>query len=178
MSIVGQLLHTGIKYAPKKSLIKQNPKQKQINVLHQLLKYAQHTAFGKRYDFKDLIRLKDPRSEFKKWIPVYHYEEMYIEWWQRSRQDEPDLAWPGITPYYGISSGSTQSSSKYIPVTQESLNGWSKTAQKLFTSLAAYPEITAALLSKQSLMVGGSSHLIREGLHFYSDNSGIIAICQ
>lgn len=175
MSFVGQLLHTGIKYAPKNPIIKLNPKQKQIRILHRLLKYARHTAFGKRYDFKDLIKLKDPRDEFKKWILVYPYEQMYQEWWNRSRQDEPDVSWPGIIPYYGVSSGSTQSASKYIPVTQESLNGWNKTSKKLFASLSAYPEITPTVLSKQSLMLGGSSRLIREGLHFYGDNSGIMA---
>lgn len=175
MSIVGQILHTGIKYAPKKPLIKLTSKQKQIRVLQRLLKYAKHTAFGRRYDFNDMAKLKDPRDEFKKWMPVYQYDQMHAEWWHRSRQDEPDVTWPGIIPYYGVSSGSTQAASKFIPVTHESLNGWNKTAQKIFSSLSRYPEITPSLLSKQALMVGGSSKLIKEGLHFYGDNSGIMA---
>ncbi len=175
MSFVSQLLHTGIKFVPQEPLIKLNPKQKQIRVLQRLLKYAKNTAFGKRYDFNDLIKLKDPRSEFKKWMPVYQYEHMYTEWWQRARMDEPNVSWPGIIPYYGVSSGSTQSASKYIPVTHESLYAWSRLSQKLFSSLAQYPEVTPALLSKQALMVGGSTKLTREGLHFYGDNSGIMA---
>ena len=175
MSFTSQLLHTSIKLTPKNPLIQLSPKQNQIRVLRRLLKYAQNTEFGKRYDFNDLLKLKDPRIEFKKWMPVYYYDQMYSEWWERSRQDEPNVSWPGIIPYYGVSSGSTQCSSKYIPVTHESLYGWNKTAQKLFSSLSAYPEVTPNLLSKQALMVGGSSKLTKEGLHFYGDNSGIMA---
>ncbi|MDZ4709387.1 MAG: GH3 auxin-responsive promoter family protein [Saprospiraceae bacterium] len=175
MSVIGKLLHTGIKLAPKHPLIQIPSNQQQIKTLHRLLKSAAHTAFGRRYDFRDLMRMKDPRKEFRTWIPIYSYESMVQNWWNRSRNDEPDVSWPGIIPYYGVSSGSVQSSSKYIPITHESLNAWNRCAQKLFSSLWAYPEITPSLLGKQALLVGGSSKLIKEGIHFYGDCSGIMA---
>ena len=176
MSLVGQILHTGIKLSPKKPLLQLSPKQQQIKVLHRLLRTAQNTDFGKRYDFEDLTRIKDPRAEFRQWIPIYSYDKMYSKWWHRSLQDEPNVTWPGIIPYYGVSSGSTQAASKYIPVTHESLHCWNKSAQRLFSSLSQYPEITPQQLGRQSLMVGGTSKLTREGQHLYGDNSGIMAL--
>ncbi len=175
MSVIGKLLHTGIKLVPKHPLIHWAPHQQQTRVLHRLLKSAAHTAFGRRYDFRDLMRMKDPRKEFRTWIPVYTYESMYQNWWNRSRNDEPDVSWPGIIPYYGVSSGSVQSSSKFIPITQESLNAWNRCARKLIGILATYPEITSSLLGKQALLVGGSTKLTKEGIHFYGDCSGIMA---
>lgn len=175
MSVIGKLLHTGIKLVPKHPFIQVPAHQQQIRTLHRLIQYASNTAFGKRYDFGDLMRMKDPRKEFRTWIPIYTYESMHQNWWSRSRNDEPDVAWPGIIPYYGVSSGSVQSSSKFIPITHESLNAWNRSAQKLFSSLAAYPEINSSLLGKQALLVGGSSKLIKEGIHFYGDCSGIMA---
>ena len=62
MSLVGQILHTGIKLSPKKPLLQLSPKQQQIKVLHRLLRTSQNTDFGKRYDFEDLTRIKDPRA--------------------------------------------------------------------------------------------------------------------
>ncbi len=175
MSLIGQLLHAGIQLAPKKQLLPRPAHRQQIRVLQQLMRRAARTAFGKRYDFDDLLRMNDPRKEFRKWIPVYDYEKMYKEWWHRSRQDEPDVTWPGIIPYYGVSSGSTQASSKFIPVTRESLYAWNVIARRVLLTLSAYPSISPSLLGKQSLMIGGSSGLTREGLHYYGDNSGIMA---
>ncbi len=178
MSVFGQLLHAGIKLSPKKPLIQLLPYQQQIKVLRGLLKSASQTAFGKRYDFKDLLKLKDPRKEFRTWIPVHDYDSMYDQWWNRSRNDEPGVSWPGIIPYYGVSSGSVQAASKFIPITHESLNVWNRSAKIIFGSLSAYPEITPSLLSKHALLTGGTSRLTKEGLHFYGDCSGIMAKCR
>lgn len=158
-----------------KNLLFYNQEQKQIKVLKSLLKAAQHTQFGVRYDYSDLIRMADPRVEFKKWITANDYETMNSHWWHLSRKDIPDITWPGIIPFYGISSGSTQSASKYIPVSHQSIMHWNRISQKILTTLVTKYGISPSLFSKNALMIGGSSSLRREGLHEWGDNSGIMA---
>ncbi len=175
MSLVGQLLHTSIQTIPQKTFFTKDIASQQIKALKKLLLAAQRTEFGKRFDFDELIKMKDPRAEFAKWIPVYTYDRMQREWWHRSRNDQRNITWPGIVPYYGLSSGTTQASSKYIPVTQESLSAWNKISKKIFFNLKRFHNVNAHILSKQSLMVGGSESLIKEGKHFIGDNSGIMA---
>lgn len=170
------------KYFPLRiaSSILQLPSQnklatQQIKVLKNLLFDAKDTEFGKRFDFSDLLRLQDPRKEFRSWIPAYTYESLNNAWWSSSRNDKENVTWPGLVPYYGVSSGSTQAASKFIPVTQESLDHWNRISQRIITQLFMNYKIPLHLFSKDSLMVGGSSMLMKEGKHFWGDNSGIIA---
>ena len=118
--------------------------------------------------------MKDPRAEFAKWIPVYTYDRMQREWWHRSRNDQHQYHLAGIVPYYGLSSGTTQASTNiYRSRRRVFLHGIK--FQKIFLTSSGFINVNAHILSKQSLMVGGSESLIKEGKHFIGDNSGIMA---
>jgi len=92
-----------------------NPLETQQKVLHQLLKTAANTAFGKDHCFSEISNYED----FKTQVPVRDYEGLkpYIE---RIKNGEQDILWKGSPLYFAKTSGTT-SGAKYIPLTKESL---------------------------------------------------------
>jgi len=92
-----------------------NPIETQQKVLHQLLKTAANTAFGKDHCFSEISNYED----FKTQVPVRDYEGLkpYIE---RIKNGEQDVLWKGSPLYFAKTSGTT-SGAKYIPLTKESL---------------------------------------------------------
>jgi len=92
-----------------------NPLETQQKVLHQLLKTAANTAFGKDHCFSEISNYED----FKTQVPVRDYEGLkpYIE---RIKNGEQDILWRGSPLYFAKTSGTT-SGAKYIPLTKESL---------------------------------------------------------
>jgi len=92
-----------------------NPLETQQKVLHQLLKAAANTAFGKDHCFSEISNYED----FKTQVPVRDYEGLkpYIE---RIKNGEQDILWKGSPLYFAKTSGTT-SGAKYIPLTKESL---------------------------------------------------------
>lgn len=93
----------------------ENPIQTQQNVFSQLIKSAQHTAFGKDHHFDKIASYED----FVKYVPIRDYEEIksYIE---RVVKGESDVLWKGKPLYFAKTSGTT-SGAKYIPLTKESM---------------------------------------------------------
>ena len=100
-----------------------NPLETQQKVLHQLLKTATHTAFGKDHAFSEIKSYED----FKNQVPVRDYEglKQYIE---RVKNGEQNILWKGSPLYFAKTSGTT-SGAKYIPLTKESLSYQIKAAK-------------------------------------------------
>src|SRR5215831_3555560 len=98
-----------------------DPRQQQLKVLKKLLKKARFTEFGQQYHFDDILLSKHAGKEFQRQVPVYDYNKIYEEWWKKTLEGVPDVTWPGKIKYYALSSGTSESASKYIPVTKEML---------------------------------------------------------
>jgi hypothetical protein len=96
---------------------KENPHEVQKEMFFSLLKKAENTEFGKKYDFKSIL---SPET-FAERVPVQDYEGLkpYVE---RLREGEKNLLWPGDVKWFAKSSGTTSSKSKFIPVTKEALD--------------------------------------------------------
>ena len=94
-------------------------RRQQIRVLKKLLKKARFTEFGQRYRFDEILLSRHPGKKFQELVPVHDYNKMYEDWWKKTLDGVPDVAWPGKIKYYALSSGTSESSSKYIPVTKE-----------------------------------------------------------
>ena len=62
-------------------------------------------------------------KSFQENVPVYDYSKIYKEWWYKTLEGKPDICWPGKIKYYALSSGTSESASKYIPVTNDLLRG-------------------------------------------------------
>ncbi len=92
------------------------PHEVQQEWLQKLLLAAQDTVIGKQYDFKSITSAEI----FRQRVPIHTYEQLkpYIE---QSMRGESNILWNTPTKWYAKSSGTTGSKSKYIPVTQESL---------------------------------------------------------
>ncbi len=88
----------------------------QRGVLRRLVNAAEHTAYGKAFQF-DKIRLYE---NFAQRVPLNDYDSLkpYIE---RMRHGEPDVLWKGHVHWFAKSSGTTHDKSKFIPVSPRGL---------------------------------------------------------
>lgn len=146
----------------------------QTKELRKLLKKAQNTAFGEYYNFTGILNSPDIAKEFARKVPSFDYSSMHKEWWYRSLNGEPYVNWPQKTRYFALSSGTSDASSKYIPVTNDMLKAIKKTSTRQIFTLARY-NFPKEFYEKGILMVGGSTHLHYNGTYYEGDLSGITA---
>ncbi len=151
---------------------KKNPIEVQQEIFEDLIETAKRTEFGKKYDFKNIQSYKD----FAMKVPVHDYEQMkpYIE---KTMKGVQNVIWPTEIYWFSKSSGTTSSRSKYIPVSQESLEECHFKGGKDMLSLYVnnYPE--SKLFSGKSLGIGGSlsaNPLLPDGESRVGDISAVI----
>ena len=104
-------------------LPKKSPRRQQMKVLKKLLKKARFTEFGQKYHFDKIMMSRHLVKSFQENVPVFDYNKIYKEWWYKTLEGKPDICWPGKIKYYALSSGTSESASKYIPVTNDLLRG-------------------------------------------------------
>jgi len=149
-----------------------NPYKLQVKQLRKLLTKAQNTAFGQHYHFDKLLLEPDPVKAFQKAVPVHDYNSIFKNWWYRTLNGETYVCWPGPIRYFALSSGTSESSSKQIPVTKEMLKSIQKSSVRQIFSLAHH-NLPKEHFEKGILMIGGSTHLNYNGTYFEGDLSGI-----
>ncbi|MCZ4693474.1 hypothetical protein DWB61_01185 [Ancylomarina euxinus] len=149
---------------------KEHPIDTQHEVLTKLLSHAKNTEWGQKYDFQSINTL----SDFKKRLPVQTYEDIepYVD---RLRKGEQNILWPSEIKWFAKSSGTTNSKSKFIPVSKEAMEDChfrgGKDILTLYTSL--FPD--TGLLKGKGLTLGGShqiNNLSNES--YYGDLSAIL----
>ncbi len=174
MPILGSIIKRAIELRGKMPAVFQikNPVKAQKKELKKLLKKGSYTAFGEHYQFDKILKSKDPIADFKAQVPVHDYNKMFKDWWYRTLNGEPYVCWPGKVKYFALSSGTSESSSKHIPVTAAMLRAIKKTSVKQIYSLARY-DFPQSFFEKGILMLGGSTHLHYNGTYFEGDLSGI-----
>lgn len=145
------------------------PAEVQTEVLHQLLSAAYDTEVGKLYDFESLSGYED----FARKVPVSRYEDMepLIE---RARKGESNIFWPTPIKWFAKSSGTTNAKSKFIPVSNESLEDCHFKAGKDMLSLYFNNNENSKLFSGKSLRLGGSKEIHQDQNTFFGDLSAII----
>ena len=146
----------------------------QKRMLKKLLRKASITAFGEHYNFSDIIKEKDFVKTFQTRVPICDYNSIFKKWWYRSINGEPFVCWPGKVKYFALSSGTSEASSKYIPITSDMLKAVKKTSTRQIYSLAQY-DFSKEFYEKGILMLGGSTHLQYNGTYYEGDLSGITA---
>lgn len=140
-----------------------------------LLKKAKYTQFGQQFGFEEILEAEDYTAAFRSRVPAYDYTRIYQEWWNRTLQGEEDVCWPGKIKYFALSSGTSEASSKYIPITTDLMRGNRITMIKQLLSLRNYENISIKSMGKGYLMLGGSTDLQRGPGYFAGDLSGITA---
>ncbi len=177
MPIIGSIIKRAIELrnlSNKENLKGFDGYKAQQAVLKKLLRKAQFTHFGEAYGFSDILRSKNMVQEFQKTVPAHDYNSIFKRWWYRTLNGEPYVTWPGRIKYFALSSGTSEASSKYIPVTADMLKSIKKTSVRQLLSLAQYnfpPEFFEK--GKGILMLGGSTHLQYNGTYYEGDLSGI-----
>jgi len=133
---------------------KNNPVDAQREVLQDLVTSAQYTEFGRKYNFSALFNVKT----FKQTVPIHEYEDLkpYV---QRIMRGEQNLLWNTPVYWFAKSSGTTSEKSKFIPISEESLeDGHFKAAKDVLTMYYQFnPE--SALLTGKGLVIGGSHNI-------------------
>jgi len=170
-AIIGTLLKNTIALGNKLKKEKK-PFRAQYETLYKLLSKAKDTAFGYHYNFDKILKSNNIIKAFQESVPVFDYNKIYKEWWYRTLNGEPYVCWPGYTKYFALSSGTSEASSKYIPVTKDMLKSIQRGAIQQILATAHY-NLPPELYQKGILMIGGSTHLNYNGTYFAGDLSGI-----
>ena len=180
MAILGTLLKKGITLRESIEQYYTSPADLQKQELRNLLIRCTSTKFGSKYGFNKILpafKSEDRDQyygEFKNRVPIMDYERIYNEWWSFARKGEKNVCWPGQIKYFALSSGTSDSSSKYIPITNEMIKSIRKTSIRQVLTMSKY-DLSASHFSKGILMLGGSTNLKKNGHYFEGDLSGITA---
>ncbi|MBA3828540.1 MAG: GH3 auxin-responsive promoter family protein [Taibaiella sp.] len=175
MALLGNIIARSLKIRKQFTPPVATPQVYQRHTLRQLLERSQYTAFGKQYGFADMLGQDlDPVKSFRKNVPVHTYDNMHSEWWYRCQLGEENVTWPGKVKYFALSSGTSESASKHIPVTQDMIKSIKKVGFKQLYSLANY-KIPKGAFGKGILMLGGTTSLFEKGEYYEGDMSGISA---
>ncbi len=172
MGLIGGLVDRAERLAKRIQLQSITPQVYQEQTLRRLLKTAQATAFGRFYHFDGILRSQNVIETFQAIVPFSDYDAMHDKWWYRSLQSEPDVTWPGKIKYFALSSGTTGSPSKYIPVSKQMIRSMQRAGTKCFFQMVRFG-ISSDFFLKDMIMLGGSTNLVREGDYFVGDLSGI-----
>ena len=176
MPVLGPIIKRAIKLRSRMPIIFKikDPYAIQARELKKLLKKAANTAFGEKYGFHQILKSSDPIKEFQNRVPIHDYNMIFRSWWYRTLNGEPFVCWPGKVKYFALSSGTSEASSKQIPITNDMLRAIKKTSIKQIFSLARY-DFPRGFYEKGILMLGGSTHLNYNGTYYEGDLSGITA---
>ena len=157
-------------------LPKNDPRSQQLRVLKKLLKKARFTEFGQQYRFDEILLGRHVGKEFQGAVPVHDYNKIYEKWWKKTLDGVPDVTWPGKIKYYALSSGTSEASSKYIPVTREMLRSNRINYIRQLLSLFSYDHLPRNAVTKGFLILGGATDLEKgKAGWFAGDLSGILA---
>lgn len=151
-----------------------NAHDAQVKTLVKILKKAQYTAFGEYYKFSEILKQKNFIHDFQNQIPVFDYNLMFKKWWYRCLHGESFVTWPGKVKYFALTSGTSEASSKQIPVTADMIRAMRKTSIQQLVSTTRY-DFPIEFYQKGMLMIGGSTHLNFNGTYYEGDLSGISA---
>ena len=146
------------------------PVDVQNDLLKQLIQSASQTEWGKKYEYSSVDKLR----VFKDRVPISTYEDLfpYIE---RIMKGEQNILWSTKVTWFAKSSGTTNARSKFIPITQESLEDCHFKGGKDMLSIYVnnYPE--TQMFDGKGLTIGGShqiNHLNPDS--YYGDVSAVI----
>lgn len=145
------------------------PIETQESVLFNNLSKARNTEYGKLYGFDQI----DSYAEFNSHVPIVKYEdfEPYIE---KARKGIPDVSWHGKIKWFAKSSGTTNAKSKFIPISEESLEECHYAAGKMMFTLYLNNHPDTEIFKNKNLRLGGSSEIYQKYDTLFGDLSAIL----
>jgi hypothetical protein len=145
------------------------PHEVQEELLFSLIKSAEATQIGKKYDFSSVKNY----TTFSERVPIASYEELepLIE---LTRKGEQNVFWHTNIKWFAKSSGTTNAKSKFIPVSAEALENCHYKASKDLLCLFLNNNEDSQLFTGKSLRLGGSKQLYEDNNTFFGDLSAIL----
>jgi hypothetical protein len=135
-----------------------------------LINDAVGTQWGKKYDYRSIENI----NQFKERIPVQNYDTLkpYIE---KMLNGEQNVLWPSEIKWFAKSSGTTSDRSKFIPVSEESLEDCHFRGGKDMLAIYCNNRPDAKMFTGKSLVLGGSHQINQLSPDsFYGDLSAVI----
>ncbi|MET4083471.1 hypothetical protein ABIB40_003443 [Pedobacter sp. UYP30] len=146
------------------------PHDVQEEWFHALIESAQNTEWGKFYDYKSIFTIQ----QFQERIPIQNYDTLkpFIE---RMLNGEQNILWPSEIKWFAKSSGTTSDRSKFIPVSEESLEECHFKGGKDMLSIYCNNRPNNQMFTGKGLVLGGS-HQVNQLNHdcFYGDLSAVL----
>ena len=145
------------------------PIEVQEELLMGLVDFAKDTEIGKSFDFRSIQNY----SDFASRVPITNYEGMehLID---QARRGTANLFWPTPIKWFAKSSGTTNAKSKFIPVSQESLEDCHYKSSKDLLSIYLNNNENSQLFTGKSLRLGGSKELYESHGSVFGDLSAIL----
>ena len=146
------------------------PHDVQSEWFKRLLQDAKDTEWGKKYGYQDIKSVK----EFRERVPVSDYDALkpYIE---RIRKGEQKILWGTDIKWFAKSSGTTSDKSKFIPLSQESLEECHYKGGKDLLSIYCNNFPDTEIFDGKGLAMGGSHQICEVNNDvFYGDLSAIL----
>ena len=149
----------------------ENPWQTQQRNFEYLIRHGRNTYFGECHNFRN-IRNSD---DFTRNVPVSAYEDLrpYLD--KIILEKQRNVLWDTPVKWFAMSSGTTEDTSKYIPITQESLKNCHYRCGYHMLGLYSHSLPDAAYMFGKTLVLGGSQQVnsIRSGI-FTGDVSAVL----
>lgn len=151
-------------------LFMRHPVETQMEVFHKLVSTASHTDWGKRHGYRDIQSIE----QFQERVPVATYEELYPEI-EKVLRGEDNVLWPGNIKWFSKSSGTTNDRSKFIPVSEESLQDCHFKGGKDMLAIYVDQRPESEIFSGRGLPIGGSHQVNKlNSDSYYGDLSAVL----
>lgn len=148
-----------------------HPHQVQNEVLMNLIDTAKETEWGAAHDYSSIGRYET----FSRRLPLQEYDDIkpYVE---RMIKGESKLLWPGDIRWFAKSSGTTSDKSKYIPLSQESLEDCHYKAGKDVLTIFCQNHPDTKIFDGKGLVMGGSHKVSEVNNSTYSGDLSAILL--
>ena len=173
MAIIGNIIK-GVIEARGVLSKEPSPVDEQKKVLKELLDKAKDTQFGKQYNFVSILESHTIPKAFSEAIPYHDYNKITEEWWSKTIEGEPDVAWPSSPDFFALSSGTTGKKSKRIPVTKDMLDSITRAGRQQVFAMSNF-DMPADFFEKEIMMLGSSTNLQERDGKKEGEISGISA---
>jgi hypothetical protein len=133
-----------------------DPVAMQQRTLLNLVRRGTATRFGIDHQFDRIRSIPDYQAR----VPLRDYDTFWRDYWQPAFPRLTDVTWPGLIPYFGLSSGTTSGTTKYIPISWEMIRSNRRAAlTTLAWFLRAHPK--TPLFRGRMFFLGGSTDLTK-----------------
>ena len=132
------------------------PHEVQGELFKKLIGTAKNTEWGRKYDYKSINSYEDFRNR----VPVSDYDAIKDDV-ERIMKGEQNILWPSDIRLFAKSSGTTNTKSKFIPVSPESMEECHYKGGKDMLGIYCHNFPETGMFDGRGLAMGGS-HTIRE----------------